>query len=271
MDSAAKPIVDAPCFAKHTVSNPPVPNVDDKTYLEFGSVSSLDACERAADAVDEATFGTCHSVTWHSPSCDGCGARWKLHCYCTLRPDVWLPDIPSMQGRAHQVGVISAKCAEECGGEGWTFSWIVLTLAATYLLVGIAFKYKRGTRGTWQLLPHGDKWRELGALVADGIAFAKTGGGARAAAARPEQRKSQGNRTAADQNSVIGKSTTVQKEKKDKKDQKAKTEKKEKKGKTEKTEHEASLLTASAQAKSAVMESKTTSSGGGGRWVHVPN
>ena len=88
----------APCYAGLT--SPPA-GVTETTFIEFGVTPSLAECEAAASNV-VAPLLPCKSVTWHSPTCSGCGAGWKLHCYCATT-EFWLKDVPALAGHATQV------------------------------------------------------------------------------------------------------------------------------------------------------------------------
>lgn len=161
------PTASTPCRAG--VQGGSSAGVTDQTYLEFGAVESIALCESAASAAP-AHYGRCQSITWHSPACEGCGAKWMKHCYCALS-GVWLHDMPGMADHVSQKGVESAKCVWH-SDEGWEFVWLFLGAASLYLVGGVVWQRTKhpGARGM-KLLPHRQQWIALYGLVLDGVRF----------------------------------------------------------------------------------------------------
>jgi len=155
----------------------------------------------------------------------------------------------------------------DCRGLGWTLVGLILGGGAAYLAVGAGIRHRQGQRGA-ALLPHRAEWLALHALALDGVAFARSGGG-RAAG---RQRGGQGDEGRGDER--------AEKAGKRERKQKHETSEKERKRKGKRrTEDRTQPLLADAGAGTAEPQrdgadgdaAKSSSAGGGGRWIHVPS
>jgi hypothetical protein len=133
---------------------------------------------------------------------------------------------------------------------------MVRLAAALYFGGGTA--YRRLTRGAkgWDALPHAGLWRELWALVSDGVAFSR----ARASGGDGGLRKCQDVGSATKKERLL--EPDVDSSKRGKREKREKREKRKRKEAPWQPEDSAP----------AALEGvpKTTPSGGGGKWVHVP-
>ena len=68
---------------------------------------------------------------------------------------------------------ILASCPHDSPPWGAAFLTAFVALAGVYFLLGAAWQYSRGARAPRELLLNKEFWRELRALVADGVAFAQ--------------------------------------------------------------------------------------------------
>ena len=129
--------------------------------------------------------------------------------------------------------------------------------AALYFGGGTAYRQRMGGAKGWDVLPHAELWWELRALVSDGVAFSQarasgSGGGGGGG----------GLRKLPDAGSAAKKERLLESELDS--PNKEKREKREKKQKKEEPRQPDDMTPA------ALGGPKTTSSGGGGKWVHVP-
>ena len=128
-----------------------------------------------------------------------------------------------------------------CGGWGWSFVALVLGAGAAYVLGGAVYVHKveggelsRQALREGRLLPHRGFWRGAAGLVADGAAFARSGGTRRPAAAAGRGGLLDGQQREAGRSSSGGSSPARQekKEKKEKKEEKKAKKSDRKDGKT---------------------------------------
>lgn len=149
-------------------------------------------------------------------------------------------------------------------GWGWPFVVVLSMAAGLYFGAGTVYRQRVGGAAGWKALPHAQAWGELRALVADGAAFARSGGrkggGGGAAPAKERLRAD-----------VEAASPPKKKAKKAKKERHGGKEGKKGVGQPkEKHQRTAATLSASSAASGGgADEKKTTASGGGGRWVRL--
>ena len=157
----------------------------------------------------------------------------------------------------------------DCRGLGWTLVGLILGGGAAYLAVGAGIRHRQGQRGA-ALLPHRAQWLALHALALDGVAFARSGGG-RAAG---RQRGGQGEEGRGDERAE----KAGKRERKQKQETSETSKERKRKGKR-RTEDRTEPLLADAGAGTAEPQTggadgdvaKSSSAGGGGRWIHVPS
>lgn len=165
----------------------------DATGLVFshGSIlaASVDACKALCE---KGAPGVCVGVNWLPPetpekrcmlqSVKGT-SQDAIDAAIGAKVNWWwtggtAPDGPPIKADNHKSGdwTASAICWGTApsfasgGGLGWSFVVLVALSAASYLVLGVALAQRQGAGQRW---PHASFWREVGALVADGVAFLK--------------------------------------------------------------------------------------------------
>ena len=160
----------------------------------------------------------------------------------------------------------------DCRGLGWTLVGLILGGGAAYLAVGAGIRHRQGQRGA-ALLPHRAEWLALHVLVLDGVAWARSGGGGAAG----RQRGGQGDEGRGDERAEKA-GTREPRERKQKHETSEKERKRKGKRRTE-DRTQPLLADAGAGVGTAMPQTggadgdvaKSSSAGGGGRWIHVPS
>ena len=166
-------------------------------------------------------------------------------------------------------------CACSCSAWGGTFLAVAFCLAGVYLIAGAALN-RRATNATGlALLLHRDRWIDLHGLVTDGIAFARGGGRRGSVVYRsvPDARAApEGGGRDDDRRRKDSRAKDVGKEREAKGKNKSKGRQSgrelERAGRSEGVGAAAGSAAVGAAAPEET--GKSSASGSGGRWVHVP-
>ena len=237
------------------------------------------------------TTTTCSSCSWSQGSCHGSHALDFVEAAC-LGKEKCGP-FPANNGneydgkgkgdpcpgKAKHLG-ISVRCCPASGCpllSQWGIQFLLCLVAgsAAYVGGGAAYGKRHGGGSGGRLIeahPHFARWKEVEALAMDGLAYSRArmgGGGGRGAGYRrvssAEVRKEGGAQPERKKEKQRKEKTPREKRESGKKDKK-------KEGKREeRAEAKAPAPAPAAAASPAAATVASTASGGGGRWVHVPN
>ena len=133
--------------------------------------------------------GRRHACSWSRMSCSATPARaarsgWLRGSPAATTPLWTLPPGRSAHLRvagvppttphehAHPAMQAAARARRKGMGGGWKFVVLVSAVFVAYCALGVAYKVRRlGTPAGLESLPHVEMWRDLPALVRDGIVF----------------------------------------------------------------------------------------------------
>eukprot|EP01050_Picozoa_sp_SAG11_P000965 SAG11_NODE_38_length_21705_cov_24.667453_3_plen_264_part_00 len=196
------------------------------------------------------------------PSCDSAygGVMWKF----PVPKKAAIGEALTTLGCGPRKYAISVSVTGECMACVWGCHFLaaVVLFAALYLVVGMELARRKGAGPGWrERLPHKQSWLELYGLVQDGWRFAQAIRDNRSVQKVPRRSASGGAGDSSQGHRVTGSKPSAEK-----------TEKRRKKSSTSKPAKVSSSDIAAplVDGRPPLPGSKSTASGAGGRWVHVP-
>ena len=247
-----------------------------KHYYFLGVVESMADCLQAAQVPipDSAVENQgkdgpsiCQTVAYHNAEF---GGSYGKHCYCGTSSEWIAPQHP-------EKNIDSASCQSYgTPAAGAVFSAVLIAAGAVYTVGGVAIGQRRGSGRGIQGHPHYATMVALGGLVQDGVAFVRAGRTGRRRARGTQHNRSQATKPLLDEPSGGGKASGPSFHQNNRKS--SKRQNRHAKDRKHHDVDDAGSGNVGGAAPGVVAPTvKTgsradrTPSGGGGRWVHVPN